>query len=373
LSLGGTIDHPYPRFIFALLNLYCQPQPGRAVVITSSFRIAPPDISGRCRVGTGTLPSSIVVFVNPLSRGNRRDPGLAGRFAETLRGGELGRVVSPDGLENLAIEARRLAAAPPAVIAIHGGDGTLHRALGALIHAFSANPEALPPLAILPGGTMNVVARSLDIMVRRPERMLADLAEDLRAGRPLPTLVRRCLQVGESFGFVFGNGLMANFLEEYYRDGGYGPRRAMWILTRTFLSAVVRGPYARRMFRTFAGRVWVDGQPLPWGRLTGLGVATVREVGLGFKLNHRADEDPDRFSVLAIHAGPVALAADLVPVHQGRGIAPKRAWSAVATQLAVEAEDPKWSYTIDGDLYRAEGRIEVGLGPPLRIVRPRRR
>jgi diacylglycerol kinase (ATP) len=315
---------------------------------------------------------------------------MAGRFAATLKDGDLGEVLAPSSLDQLAAEARRLAETPPALIAVHGGDGTLHRTVGALIRAFGAdrvgassghpagsglgsapNAQALPPLAILPGGTMNVVARSLGIL-SHPEKTLAALAADLREGRPTETMVRRCLQVGDSFGFVFGNGLMANFLEEYYGKGGYGPLRALWILTRTFVSALVRGPYARRMFRSFAGQVWVDGQALPWPRLTGLGVATVREVGLGFKLNHRADEDPDRFSVLAIHAGPVALAVDLVPVHQGRGIGPKRAWSAVASTLAIEAAAPKWSYTIDGDLYRAEGRIEVGLGPALRIVKPRR-
>jgi diacylglycerol kinase family enzyme len=315
------------------------------------------------------LPARIVVFVNPLSRANRRDPGLAGRFAATLKEGELGEVLAPANLDELAGHAKRLAETPPAVVAIHGGDGTLHRTVGALIRAFDSRP--LPALAILPGGTMNVVARSLGIL-SHPEKTLTALAEDLRAGRATETLVRRCLQVGDSFGFVFGNGLMANFLEEYYGKGGYGPLRATWILLRTFVSALVRGPYARRMFRSFAGQVWVDGKVLPWPRLTGLGVATVREVGLGFKLNHRADEDPDRFSVLAIHAGPVALAVDLVPVHQGRGIGPKRAWSAVASRLAIEPVAQKWSYTIDGDLYRAEGRIEVGVGPALRIVKPRR-
>jgi diacylglycerol kinase family enzyme len=322
--------------------------------------------------GLAKLPRRIVVFVNPLSRANRRDPRLVDRFAHTLDsgGGSVGQVVAPRSLAELDAEARRLAEEPPAVVAIHGGDGTLHRTVGALIRAFEKNSQVLPPVAILPGGTMNVVARSLGILAH-PERTLTALADDVRTGRPTATLVRRCLRVGDSFGFVFGNGLMANFLEEYYGKGGYGPLRALWILARTFLSAVVRGAYARRMFRSFAGKIWVDGQPLPWSRLTGLGVATVREVGLGFKLNHRADEDPDRFSVLAIHAGPVALARDLVPVHQGRGIAPKRAWSAVASRLAIEAEAPRWSYTIDGDLYRAEGRIEVGVGPALQIVKPR--
>ena len=42
---------------------------------------------------------------------------------------------------------------------------------------------------------------------------------------------------------------------------------------------------------------------------------------MGFKLVHRADDDPERFGVLAIHAPPLALALDLWAVHRGRGIA----------------------------------------------------
>jgi diacylglycerol kinase family enzyme len=317
---------------------------------------------------------SIVVFVNPHSRANRRDPGLARRFALTLAEGNAGRVVAPQSLDELADEARRLAdgpAGPPSVVGIHGGDGTVHRTVGALIRGFAAaGVEALPPLAILTGGTMNVVARSLGIHAR-PERLLAEMVEDARVGRAPQTVARRCLQIGEAFGFVFGSGLMVNFLEEYYSKGGYGTLRALLILGRTLLSALVGGSYARQIFRRFRGRVWVDGQALPWTSLTSIGAATVREVGLGFKLNHRADEDPDRFSVLAIHAGPVALAADLAPVHRGRGIAPRRAWSAVASSLVLEPEDPRAGYTIDGDLYPGRERIEVAVGPSLRFVLPR--
>jgi diacylglycerol kinase family enzyme len=308
---------------------------------------------------------SIVVFVNPRSRANRRDPKLVHRFARIL--GDTGRVIAPLSLDDLMDQAKQLARSPPDVIGIHGGDGTLHRTVAALIQAFGNSVERLPPLAILAGGTMNVVARSLGISTK-PERLLAALVKGARAGKPPDTIVRRCLRVGGSFGFVFGNGLMANFLEEYYARGGYGAGRAIWILFRTFASALVWGGYARRIFRRFRGRVLVEGQALPWKSLTGVGAATVREVGLGFKLNHRADEDPDRFSVLAIHAGPVTLAADLVPVHRGLGIDPRRAYSAVASTLVIEPDEGEISYTIDGDLYRATGPLEIGLGPPLRFV-----
>jgi diacylglycerol kinase family enzyme len=306
------------------------------------------------------------VIVNPHSRANRLDPTLAMRFAETL--GEVGEVVAAPSLERLDDEAGRLAQSPPSIIGIHGGDGTLHRVVAALIRRFGERP--LPPIALLTGGTMNVVASSLGIRAE-PLGLLSELAHDARADRPPQTVARRCLRVGDAHGFVFGNGFMANFLEEYYARPGYGASRAMWILARTFSSATVSGAYAQRVFRKFAGRVTVDGQPLPWRTLTGLSAATVREVGMGFKLNHRADEDPDRFSVLAIHAGALSLAVDLVPVHLGQGIAPARAWSAVAGKMLIEPDDGENLYTVDGDLYRSSGPLEVGIGPRLQFVRPR--
>jgi diacylglycerol kinase (ATP) len=307
---------------------------------------------------------SLVVIVNPRSRANRRDPGIAKRLASAL--GEGGRVLAPQSLEEMTAAATALAKDPPAAVAVHGGDGTLHRTLTALVRAWDGKP--LPVVAILPGGTMNVVAASLALRAPAPAVMQA-LAGIARAGGAFPTVERPCLRVGDDYGFVFGNGLMANFLEEYYAGNGYGARRALWILMRTFSSAMVRGGFARRIFRRFEGQVAVDAETLTWRRLTGVSAATVREVGLGFKLNHRAQEAPDRFGVLAIHAGPLALARDLWAAHTGRGISHKRAWSGVASSMQVQPADGQNVYTIDGDLYRQTGALTVQLGPTVRFFK----
>jgi len=308
----------------------------------------------------------IVVFVNPGSRANRRDPDRARRFASIL--GETGRVVAPASSDALAAEARQVAQDQPSIIGVHGGDGTLHWTVTALVRAYGERP--LPPLALLPGGTMNVVASSLGILVQ-PEALLAQLAASERAVRPPSVLVRRCMKVQDEYGFVFGTGLITNFLEEYYAVGDYGTRRAIWILLRSVLSEATTRRYAKRIFRRFHGRVFVDGQILPWTALLGLGAATVSEIGLGFKLNHRADDHPGRFSVLAIHSSPLGLTWDLPAVRQGRGISPRRAWSALATRLVIEPDEPETVYTVDGDLYRAHGNLSVELGPALSFVRPR--
>lgn len=324
----------------------------------------------------GARRGGIAVFVNPRSRENRRNPGLARELADVVGGA--GQVHAPKSLEELAATAAALRAAPPDVIAVHGGDGTLHKIVTALGGAFGDAP--LPPLALLRGGTMNVVASSLGIATK-PAPFLRLLADAARAGAPLDLLPRRCLRVGDHLGFVFGNGLAANFLTEYYADDRYGPKRAAWMLARTLGSAFVRGQFVRKIFKRFEGEVRVDGELLPRTRFVGINAATVREVGLGFKLNHRADDDPERFGVLAIHAPPLSLVTDLAAVHAGRGISPAHAFSAVASTMeitpAAPADGPggapEMSYTIDGDLYRATAAaLRISVGPRILFVRPRR-
>ena len=309
----------------------------------------------------------IATFVNPHSRANRRNPRLVVRLARAL--GDAGRVIAPASLEALETEARTLATTPPKVIAVHGGDGTLHRTLSALVRTWQGQP--LPPLAILGGGTMNVVTSSLGI--RAPAiPFLGSLAEMIRAGR-LPVVIhRRCMRVGDQWGFVFGNGVLANFLVEYYASRRYGPARAIWLLARLFCSAVVGGPFATRVSRRFRGRVTIDGEVLKYTDFTAIGAGTVREIGLGFKLIHRADDDPERFAVLAIHAGARALVPDLFAVRIGRGVHPQRASSAIASRVDIEPAEPDTPYTIDGDLYRTQGSLQITVGPQVAIVDPRK-
>jgi len=307
----------------------------------------------------------IALFVNPRSQRNRRDPAAVHRLARAL--GDAGTLLSPPS-EELPALALRLAADPPDVIAIHGGDGTVHVLLTALVPAFAGRP--LPPFALLTGGTMNVVPRSLGLDTE-PEGFLAGIVRDARAGRTPETLTRRCLQVGERFGFVFANGVFATFLEEFYAGGSYGAGRALWVGMRAVASGLVGGHYAAHALRPFRGGVTIDGSPLP-GRLhTAISAATVSQVGLGFKVNHRADEDPERFSVVAVTASPLAMLADLAPVRLGQGFAPERAITRLASKLLLEPEVAcEMPYTVDGDLYRTTAALAIAPGPFLRLIRP---
>ena len=216
---------------------------------------------------------------------------------------------------------------------------------------------------------MNVVSASLRI--RQPAApFLTAIVGAVRADQQLGTIRRRCLRIGDTLGFIFGNGLMANFLGEYYGTGEYGPARAAWLLLRGIGSALINGPFIHKLFKRFEGTVEVDGQALERAVFIGIGAATVREVGLGFKLNHRADDDVERFGVLAIHGRPAGLIPEFPAVYQGRGISPKRAFSAVASTLKITPKSGSMAYTIDGDLYKGEGPLTISVGPHIDFVKP---
>jgi diacylglycerol kinase (ATP) len=307
----------------------------------------------------------IDVIVNPRSRANRRNPRIAAEFQAIV--GDRGRVLAPKSFEELDSMAADIRRSPPTVIAVHGGVGTLHKTVTALGRAFGADP--LPPIAILCGGTMNVVATSLRIR-ERPSVFLTSIVAADRNGPPLERIRRRCLRIGDELGFLFGSGLPANFLAEYYGSGEYGPARAAWLLARAFFSALWHGPFIQRLFKRFEGSVRVDGTLLEQTAFVGLMAGTVREVGLGFKLVHRADDDPERFGVLAMHSAVLSLAFDVRAVQTGRGIAPRRAFSAVASQMDIQPKNGGMAYTIDGDLYRTHESVAISLGPHIDFLKP---
>ena len=143
-------------------------------------------------------------------------------------------------------------------------------------------------------------------------------------------------------------------------------------MLRLLGSAVILGPFVRRVFHRFRGVVKIDGAPIEWPDFVTIGAATVREVGLGFKLIHRADDDPERLGVIAIHAGPLSLIPDFPAVHAGRGVAPSRAFSAVASTVEIEPVEDVMAYTIDGDLYRKTGPLRISLGPHIEFIKPQR-
>jgi diacylglycerol kinase family enzyme len=306
----------------------------------------------------------IGVITNPRSKANLRDPKKMRQLGYLL--GSAGSPYATKTLDDLYRAAEEFKQADIDILGINGGDGTIHVTLTAFAQVYGDSP--LPRVAILPGGTLNTIAAGIGLR-GKPGDVLYEVIERYHQGEELRCVERNLLRVGDKVGFIFGNGLVANFLEAYYATGKPSPATGAKLVAHAVLGAIFRTALAKRLFKRWVGQVSVDGEG--WARhdfstITG---ATVTEIGIGFKPFYRTLERPDHFAILGIHCSPVSLALELGRIHRGQAIRRDKVISQVARTVTLASEEP-FSYTIDGDLYSGARELTLSAGPRVKLVLP---
>lgn len=305
----------------------------------------------------------IGVITNPRSRLNRRNPRLARQLAYIL--GEKGSVEQPIDLESLRRTAEGFRGHGIDVLCISGGDGTIHRVLTAMVQAYDGAP--LPKFALLRGGTMNTIAHGLGI-VGRPSELLDEVVSRWQESVPIPTARRWSLHVDDQqYGFLFGNGLIASFLEAYYEGAEPTPMKAVWLLARGIGSTLVGGTFARRLTSPWTGQVVVDGEAWPRRPWLTVGAGGVDDLGFGFRPFYLAPRHPGRMHVVGVGCSIGELVANLPRIRLARPIVADAVESAVAEGFELRSEGPI-PYMIDGDFHRGGQTLRVGVGPPVDFV-----
>lgn len=154
---------------------------------------------------------------------------------------ELGvSIATTDGRGHATELARKAAADGLDVIVVLGGDGTVNEVVNGILADSDGRPDAarLPALGIVPGGSTNVLARTLGIP-RDPVEATGALLEWLRRGQTHTIGLGR---VDERwFTFSAGLGLDAEVVAEVERRREAGARSttALWI--RTAMRQLVSG------------------------------------------------------------------------------------------------------------------------------------
>ena len=310
----------------------------------------------------------IGVVTNPRSRQNRRNPRLARQLAYIL--GEKGELQQPSDLDALDAAARRFRDHDIEILCINGGDGTMHKAITAMVKAYG--DRRLPKIAILRGGTMNTVAHGLKIR-GTPAEILDYVVQRYHADAPLPTVRRHLLEVdGAHYGFLFGNGIIARFLEAYYEGAEPTPLKATWLMARAVVSVAIGGGLAKRLTQPFIGEVRVDGQLWKPRRWIMVAAGTVDDIGLGFRPFWRAPLHLGRMHVVGSF-GPSAMSIvrELWRIFRAQPPDGPDWAEEVARELVLRADEPI-GYMIDGDFHRGGETVTVRIGPAVDIIVPER-
>ena len=311
--------------------------------------------------------AGIGIISNPHSRRNRRYPEQMRRLAYIL--GQEDSYELTNRIEDVGEAARQFKASDIDILALNGGDGTNHVTLTKFIEVYKDTP--LPKVALLRGGTMNTVSNAVGVK-GTPARLLANLVEKYYTNLPFETTERDLIEVsdetGTRYGFIFGNGLVANFLEAYYDTGRPSPSTAAVLLGKAVASLPFDSEINRQLFRPFRASVELDDHLWDDRDYTAVLASTVDQIGLGFRPFIRSEESAGSFHILGITDGPLGTAMQLPRIRMGLPVAEDKIRSAVSSQAVFTSSQPI-TYTIDGDMHTAEqGRVSLQAGPRVEII-----
>ena len=184
----------------------------------------------------------IGIIANPHSKLNKRDP----RRYKILSyiAGEQGNLKTTNNFNELEDAAREFYQKNISILAISGGDGTISRTLSVFIKIYGQ--KKLPQIAILGGGTINVLAKNLG-QQNTPEKNLYKLIEKFSSGEKIKYTMKNCLQVDKvNYGFLFANGTTANFLNEYYKNKN-NALGALMLILRLGVSSLYSSPWSDKV------------------------------------------------------------------------------------------------------------------------------
>ena len=309
------------------------------------------------------LNLKLFVVINPHAKRNKKLPDLPEKMEKIL--GSTAVVRLSQSLDAVEAVAKEALAAGCEVLAICGGDGTIHHTVSRFLKVYGAHP--LPKILTLGGGTMNMVAHSVGVL--GPSEGIARRYQAIvSAGRTLPTVHRETLHIGDKVSFIFGVGLAANFLNAYYEGGDTGPVKAAVVVQRAITSVMKRSEFAKELFAPWRGELEVDGQKLPFKQYTAVLAQTIENLGIGFNPMYRACEKPRHFHLIATQMNAVKLVNHLPDIFFGRPMHHPETHDTVAQSMILRS-DQETLYTMDGDMYTAKGEIKVATGPTIEMLK----
>lgn len=294
----------------------------------------------------------VILIINPRARRNRTQ---AGRIEEQRKiveahGGRAIVTESVDHLHHTLVQVVQEGGFD--VLGLSGGDGSLHSGITTLRRA----GLPLPLILCVPSGTMNMLAISLEAgsSLKQLQHVCAAPPDQLE--RQTRDLMRINNQ---HWGFLFGTGLAANFLTEYYRrgkDGGFTIAAGM--VRDIVVSSVKRTPLARNLINSHPTRVLVDGEPALLTHTSVTLVQTIENLALGFAPMYRAHETPGTFHCIAANLNAAELVNRLPFIYSGQPWNHPKVLDVVARDLVLEFEG-EVNYQVDGEVYVGGPRIHV--------------
>ena len=305
----------------------------------------------------------IGVISNRNARLNKLHPELKDQLAFVI--GSNGKVSSTGSINDAykAVETFRRTGID--IIAISGGDGTAHRTMEILLDVYGSQP--LPPILLLPTGTQNMVPRSFGIEGSGlANLMLANLR--YRHNVPMRCIRRNLLKVNGHMSFMFGIGVAARFMVDYYASGETNPKGAAKLLSKLVASAVTGGSMVKRMLAPFKVHMTVDNEVRD-EEMHIFFASFVERLPLHFILFPRCGQEQGAFEIAYTDAPALKVAASFPSILAGSTEHLPGVTRRLAHKIVMDINEPE-AFTLDGELYDPTTHFEIESGPEISFVVP---
>jgi len=277
--------------------------------------------------------------------------------------GDAGRVYETRSIAEIPRVAEEFIERKLDILAVNGGDGTTHITLTHFIPVYGERP--LPKLLSLRGGTMNTISNSIRHK-GKSENILQSVVEKYQNNEKLDIVRQPLLHINDRYGFMWGYGIVGNFLEAYYKGTTLGPWQAAKVIARFVFSAIFRTQFAKDLFASYPSKFTIDGRTVDSPECMVALAATIKELGLGAKLAYRAYEKPGYVHFRATGISPIKVAIYVPHLFLGKPVPGISDYLAREVFIETEGNPP---YTIDGELYKDTNTFRLSQGPIVNVIR----
>jgi diacylglycerol kinase family enzyme len=305
--------------------------------------------------------AGVGVILNPYSKKYKKNPDGLERMAFIV--GDKASCKSTHDLVDLMRVAEEFKTREIDILAISGGDGTIHCTLTTFLRVYGEKP--LPKITFLRGGTLNTVAATMGVR-SSTERILSDLLVKYHEDIPFEVKKLRLMKINDDYGCIFGLGLIYNFMDSYYA-GTPGAWGAVKTLSKCIGSGIVNGAFVRRMFRRFDAEVLVNGKSWPFANYSAIYAASIRQFGLGFNVFYHMMTQNEKFHAQAFSMPPRWILPYIKRMHDGKNSGSEDVVDEMAETMEIRLSEPA-PYTIDGDMLPGLTYFKIGVGPELSIL-----
>ncbi len=243
-------------------------------------------------------------------------------------------------------------------IGVAGGDGTLHLAVTEMMKIYG--PGKIPPLLILREGTMDNVARTIDLEGKGPD-LIKRLLWAIENKKEIKIHKRDTIKINDKYCFLFGTGLVTNFLNEAYNGKEKGFIRNIQVGFSAFIEGL-RNEANGRIFNWMDGEIYIDGKKLGINPVNGILAGTVEHIGMGFSPLMSASKEKKSFQVIITAMPPLKLIKNINRLRTGKTIDDKGYYNTICKKIKLIFPGD-FDYTMDGDIYKASNELVVETGP----------